>query len=633
MKEIFENNSLPAFIYNMDTLEFLEVNAAAVSLYGYSREEFLNLTLKDIRPPEEVPNFLKFLSTVTTNTCKTSDVIHRKKDGTTITVEIFCYHLIYSDVKARMVLINDVTDKKNAETELKENQRKLSTLISNLPGIVYRCLNDKNWTMEFISEGCYELTGYHHDDFIWNKKLAYNEVILPEDRTYVFNEVQKSVKKDEPFQMSYRIKTASNEIKWVGEKGRGIFNDKNELIALEGFITDITKVKKYQAELIEAKEKAEEMNQLKSVFLANMSHELRTPLIGILGYAEMLLNELKDLHYNEMLSELLFSTNQLKDTIDSILDLSKIEAENIDIKFQEINISKILPGIIKPFYISASAKGLALKALFEDVDLFIKGDINLFTSAVKNLLNNAIKFTNKGEITVILKKILLKGNWYAKLDIIDTGIGIPESASEKIFEPFRQANEGLSRPFDGVGLGLTITRKFVALLRGKIEVQSCYGEGTTFTVKFPLVSKILVPGNGFDKALKNTLLTAEDRKKVSKILLVENDIPTVGMIRMFLKDNYDVDHAVDGSTAIKMAVSNKYEAVLMDIALGLGINGIEAAKKIISLPGYSEIPMIAVTAYAMAGDKEYILSHCFTHYLAKPFDKTALNALLKKVLS
>jgi CheY-like chemotaxis protein len=216
------------------------------------------------------------------------------------------------------------------------------------------------------------------------------------------------------------------------------------------------------------------------------------------------------------------------------------------------------------------------------------------------------------------------------LDIIDTGTGIPESAQEKIFEPFRQVNEGMARPFDGIGLGLTITRKFVHLLRGNIEVQSTVGEGSTFTVKFPLSKKpAAYETNQGPLLIKKTPLNG---KKLHKILLVENDIPTVGLLQMFLKDKYDIDYATDGDAAVKLAGQYMYDAVLMDIALGFGINGIEAAKKILEIPGYSEIPMIAVTAFAMAGDKEYLLSQCFTHYLAKPFDKTAINTFLNRIL-
>ncbi|MGE5796794.1 MAG: ATP-binding protein [Ignavibacteria bacterium] len=629
---IFENNPLPIFIYDRETLYFLDVNSSACVLYGYTRDEFLNMQITGLKPPEEVPLLTKFLSSINSESGKYSDIRHKKKDGSIVITEIFFHELIYNDKAARSVVVNDITESRRTELENKENQRKLSTLISNLQGFVYRCMNDEHWTMEFISEGCFELAGYRPDDLINNKKISYNEIIYHEDRAFVFEEVQKAVNRREPYQITYRIKTASDEIKWVGEKGRAVFSENNKILALEGFITDITKVKNYQAELIEAKEKAEEMNHLKSVFLANMSHELRTPLIGILGYAEMILNELKETHYSEMLTELLFSTNQLKDTIDSILDLSKIEAENIDVKFTEIDISKLLPEIIKLFYNPSLAKGLSLKTIIEDGDLLVKGDFNLFTSIVKNLLNNAVKFTNKGEVSVKLKKVLYQGNWYAKLDVIDTGTGIPESAQEKIFEPFRQANEGLARPFDGIGLGLTITRKFVHLLKGKIEVQSTVGEGSTFTVKFPLSSKFQGNNNNHEAAIIKQL-PVNGKKKIHKLLLVENDIPTIGMIQMFLKDRYDLDYATDGDTAIKLAGSNKYEAVLMDIALGFGINGIQAAKKIISLPGYSEIPMIAVTAYAMAGDKEYLLSQCFTHYLAKPFDKTSINKFLNRILA
>ncbi|HVO75222.1 MAG TPA: PAS domain-containing protein, partial [Ignavibacteriaceae bacterium] len=271
MNLIFENNPLPIFIYDKETLFFLNVNSSAILLYGYTMDEFLSMTIMDLKPPEETPLLAKFLSTLKSESGSATDIKHKKKDGSIIIAEIFFHELAFNGRAARFVVVNDITERRKTEEENKENQRKLSTLISNVPGIVYRCKNDCNWTMEFVSEGCFEITGYKPEELINNNKISYNEIIFPDDRGYVFEEVRKALNKKEPYQLSYRIKDSSNEIKWVWERGRGIFSENNICLALEGFINDITPVKNYQAELIEAKEEAEEMNRLKSVFLANMS--------------------------------------------------------------------------------------------------------------------------------------------------------------------------------------------------------------------------------------------------------------------------------------------------------------------------------------------------------------------------
>jgi len=233
------------------------------------------------------------------------------------------------------------------------------------------------------------------------------------------------------------------------------------------------------------------MNRLKTSFLANMSHELRTPLIGILGYSEFLINELKDKDLIEMVNTIKISGQRLNSTFNNILDISRVESEKLQINKKELDLIKYLAEQLKLLNTLAEEKGLSLNFETREESLNAFVDPEMFSSIITNLLNNAIKFTQKGKITL---RVLKQGK-NAVIEVEDTGIGVPEDLQEIIFNPFRQASEGYSRSYQGAGLGLTIAKKFIGLLGGTINIRSKPGTGSTFILEFPLM------GNNVEKVI------------------------------------------------------------------------------------------------------------------------------------
>lgn len=237
-----------------------------------------------------------------------------------------------------------------------------------------------------------------------------------------------------------------------------------------------------ERELLLAKNKAEEINKLKTIFLANMSHEVRTPLIAILGYAEMILDEDYDSELKEKIGIIFKSGKKLNETLDTILDISKIEAEKLDINLEKFNLGEVINESVTLYKIFADEKGVEIKYLPGTNGLMVEFDKGMFSKIINYLLSNAVKYTSEGEVVISTsleeKKI--------KIEIEDTGIGIPEDKLNLIFEPFRQVSEGYNRRFDGTGLGLTITKMLVEKLNGNITLDSQDGKGSKFTVEFPL---------------------------------------------------------------------------------------------------------------------------------------------------
>lgn len=375
-------------------------------------------------------------------------------------------------------------------------------------------------------------------------------------------------------------------------------------------------------EIIVAKETAEEMSKIKSNFLANMSHELRTPLIAILGYTEILKSEIENIEWNGMISTIMQSGRRLLETLNLILDLSKVEADKVLINYGEINIVEEVSDIVTMLNPVAQKKSLYLKSKFEREIILSKLDKRLFHSIITNLVNNAIKYTNTGGVTVDLSIIKSSGTNYAMIRVTDTGIGIAKEDQEVIFDEFRQVSEGYNRHFEGSGLGLTIAKKFAEKMGGSISLESEIGVGSTFTVVFPCEETIMPVEPELRFAVEDMLPNPVGKRK--KVLVVDDDLATRRIVELFLRGEIEIDSASNSSDASEKISNDTYSLVLMDISLGKGISGIELMKNLRNMPGYKNIPVIAVTAHAMVGDKEKFLDYGFDDYLSKPFGKKDL---------
>jgi len=375
-------------------------------------------------------------------------------------------------------------------------------------------------------------------------------------------------------------------------------------------------------ELIEAKETAEDMSKLKSNFLANMSHELRTPLIAILGYTEILNSEIEHYEWNDMISTIMQSGKRLLETLNLILDLSKVEADKVQINYNELNISEEIYDIVTMLAPVAQKKELYLKAEVENNIVLSKLDKRLFHSIITNLVNNAIKYTKTGGIVIGLSVLKSSNNSYAMIRVADTGIGIAKEDQETIFEEFRQVSEGYNRHFEGAGLGLTIAKKFTEKMGGSISLESEAGKGSVFTVVFP-VAENKVKLESVSIATKEDLLPKPIGKK-KKVLVIDDDLATRKIVELFLRGEIEIESASNSKEATELINNDIYSLVLMDISLGKGISGIELLHNLRMIPAYKNIPVIAVTAHAMVGDKEKFLESGFDDYLSKPFGKKDL---------
>lgn len=501
---------------------------------------------------------------------------------------------------------------------------KLSTAIEQSPLSVM--ITDVNGFIEFVNPAFIETTGYSMEDSIGKKTSMLNSGDHPQS---LYAEMWKTINEGKKWIGELINKRKNGEKFWVLNSISPIRNNEGVITNFVAMHADISAHKKLERDLIIAKENAEEANKAKSEFLANMSHEIRTPMNAILGFSEALYHKLDSSQHKKMIKSVLSSGNLLLSLLNDILDLSKIEAGKLEISTQPVDLRNILQDIKLLFTDKAHKKGLEINShVVNDFPDVIELDEIRIKQVIFNLVGNAIKFTHKGYVNIKADFINRKSN---KGDLIievkDTGIGIPKSQQEIIFEVFRQQSGQSNRKYGGAGLGLAISKRLVEKMNGNIEVSSEINKGSNFKIRIPKIEVSIskIREKNYSKGIVNiifeeaTILVIDDVS--SNIETVENFISPVGL---------SILSAENGEIALEMLSHTIPELIMLDMKMP-GIDGYEVARSIKSNPKLSHIPVIAFTASVFSSDKIENTGD-FNGSLFKPINRTELLQMLAKFL-
>jgi len=521
-----------------------------------------------------------------------------------------------------LCLFSDITKRKSSEEEL----RKLSRATEQSPAFI--TIADINGNIEYVNPSFEKITGYLLSEIRGKKPFILQQHVTD---SKLDDEVWSTLQSGNEWREELQNNKKNGEIYWESASISSIKNEKGEITHFLAVEEDITEKKELELELKRALDRAEESSRVKSSLLSNMSHELRTPLNGILGLSQILIEELSENSLATFARKIYLAGKRLMVTLNSILDLSEIESNTTLIKFVEYNITENLNYILTQYIYAANEKGLQFYIDILDKNIVAFVDERLCNQIVLNLVDNAVKYTYEGEISVALESEIRNGSPYVKISVSDTGIGIEEGNLAFIFEEFRQVSEGYNRSFEGTGLGLSLVKKMLQLLKGEIKVESKIGKGSKFIVYLPGAVKKQVEKET-DGGKDINAVTRSDNKK-PEILLVEDNSINKEVITCYINNFCNVDAVSDGLSSIEKAQNKQYDVVLMDINLGNGMDGIAATKEIKKIKGYENTAFVALTGYALSGDKQRLLDEGLTHYLPKPFEKEELQKLLKGILN
>lgn len=525
-----------------------------------------------------------------------------------------------------LALQHELESRLKFESELNREYK----MFVNGPVIVYKLQSDPN-IISYISDNIRQF-GYDPKDLILHNKY-FADMIFSEDKDRVMEQFSKDLSEGNEFSAKqYRIITASGQISWVFDYTL-IVREFDDTCWFYGYMLDITAQKTLEAELLEAKEKAETANIAKGHFLSNISHEIRTPLNGIIGFIQVLLNTRLTTEQKEYMDMINTSGKNLMKIVNDILDFSKMESGKLDLIVTDFNPRYLIEDVIKSFSSGQQKLSVDLRMrVSEKLPSIIYGDMMRLRQILMNLMQNALKFTESGFIEITADVYNQHDDEMRLLfSVKDTGIGIDPMKQRDIFENFIQADPAITRKYGGTGLGLSIVKKLVSIMGGFIWVESEPNKGSSFFFILNFKTKA-ADRPKFEQLIDES---EEERAPLPKlrILLVEDEPINQLVTRKQLERwNLDVKIAGNGREATEIMLDYPFDCVLMDIQMP-EMDGVTATGIIREREAGSDIhiPIIAFTAAAMAGDRERFLDSGMDDYIAKPIDIEQLYRILKNI--
>lgn len=603
---------------------FVSANTTLAAMYGYANAEELVRTVTDIgaqlyADPKDRIEFCRLLE-------RLGEIVNyeyrlRRRDGTTVWVSTSARAVRnhQGQIQQFQGYTTVITERKRAEEGLKSERAFLSAVLDNVLEAIIVC--DRDGKIIRFNETARRLHGLPEKPIAPEQWAQYYDLYridgvtpLPVHEIPLFRALQG----ERFFNAEIVVAPKQSRAHFLACNGQPLTDETGRIEGAVVAMFDITERTLFEKELIEARNRAEAANRAKSEFLANMSHEIRTPLNGILGMLQVMKLTDLDAEQLEYIDTAISSSNRLTRLLSDILDLSKIEADKMELRDESFCLDEVMESIREIFSHTIREQGNLLNVqVDEGIPQGLIGDSTRLTQILFNLVGNASKYTHQGRVDVQASLLPISGQGACRIlfAVEDTGKGIPEHMLDKVFGTFTQANESepYSRKYEGAGLGLPLVKRLVSLMGGTMSISSREGTGTTVYVSLPLT----VAGTQQPGAIREGRVP--DRALPLRVLVVDDDqMSLLYMARLLEKQGMSVHKAQDGEQALALLAQDDFDCVVMDVQMPV-LDGVETTRRIRSSPsGFRGIPIIALTAYAMSGDRERLLAAGMDDYIAKP---------------
>jgi PAS domain S-box-containing protein len=620
-------NNVPVGFYSVTPDgTFLVANPALRAMLGYKSEKEIsdgNLEVDHVRRQEHLvfKHMLEERGEV-----RGFETTWRRRDGSTFSVSLNATSS--RDETGSIVsyegTVEDITDRKRGQEEIREARERYRQLVENANDIIYRCDAHGNFT--YVNPTVKKILGYTEEELVGRH---FTELITDEHRelALAFYKVQFQTKTPNTY-FEFPVLAKNGETVWMGQNVQTIVTGQ-WILGFTAVARDISERKRMEVELAKARDEALESARLKSEFLANMSHEIRTPMNGVIGMADILLGTRLSAEQKDCAVTIRRSAEALLSLVDDVLDLSKIEAGKLEIKSADFDLDELIDNITDVFAERAAAKGLKFRAvIYPDVHRHLHGDALRLRQVLLNLVGNAVKFTEAGEVSISVMRDAESDDtmdlWFL---VNDTGIGIAEADQQRLFTPFTQADGSTTRRFGGTGLGLAISKQLVDMMGGRIGVTSVPGEGSTFWFT-----------GRFNKDTRQEAVTRQATLTGVRVLLLDsNELNRLVLRRHLNSSSVTVEEVATAEAALDAlrrahTSGTPFDAIVLEMQLAAN-DGISVARMIHSDPLLKDTPVVLVTAIGRRkSDIEFFKSERIDAFVMKPVRRAQLASAITAVV-